>query len=162
MARAQAVAGHRAHVWHVKHLAHVAAEKYRARHAAAAVRARSRAVAYAGGHRKAAAPVTLTQSYSGSPQAIARQMLAADGMADQFSCLNELWIRESGWNVYAENPSSGAYGIPQANPASKLATAGSNWRSSAHVQIAWGLEYLYDTYGSPCGGWAHEQADGWY
>jgi hypothetical protein len=82
--------------------------------------------------------------------------------SSQFSCLEPLWEEESGWDVTADNASSGAYGIPQALPGSKMASAGSNWETSAYTQIKWGLGYIKDSYGSPCGAWAHEEADGWY
>ena len=78
------------------------------------------------------------------------------------SCLVSLWNRESGWNVSATNASSGAYGIPQSLPASKMASAGSDWRTNAATQIKWGLGYIKATYGSPCGAWGHSQATGWY
>jgi len=105
-----------------------------------------------------AAPAT-----SGSPQQIAMAMLGSYGWASgQFSCLDSLWNEESGWNVHASNPSSGAYGIPQALPGSKMASAGPDWESDAATQIRWGLGYIQALYGSPCGAWAHEQADGWY
>ena len=68
--------------------------------------------------------------------------------ADQFSCLNSLWNRESGWNVHAAN-SSGAYGIPQALPGSKMATAGADWRDNPATQIAWGLSYVKSTLRHP-------------
>jgi hypothetical protein len=99
---------------------------------------------------------------SGSPQQIAEAMLGSFGWsASQFACLDPLWAQESGWSVTAENP-SGAYGIPQALPGAKMASAGPNWQTSAVTQIKWGLEYIKDTYGSPCAAWAHEQATGWY
>jgi len=100
---------------------------------------------------------------SGSPQQIAQQMLSQFGWSSsQFSCLQPLWEHESGWNVYASNPSTGAYGIPQALPGSKMASAGPDWQSNAATQIRWGLTYIQGLYGSPCGAWSHEQADGWY
>jgi hypothetical protein len=100
---------------------------------------------------------------SGSPQHIAMAMLGSFGWpSSQFGCLQSLWNIESGWNVYASNPSSGAYGIPQALPGSKMASAGPDWQSNAATQIRWGLGYIKSLYGSPCGAWAHEQADGWY
>jgi hypothetical protein len=100
---------------------------------------------------------------SGSPQQIAEQMLSQFGWSSgQFSCLQPLWAHESGWNPYAQNPSSGAYGIPQALPGSKMASAGGDWQSNPATQIRWGLSYIQGNYGSPCGAWAHEQADGWY
>jgi hypothetical protein len=99
----------------------------------------------------------------GTAQAIAYQMLQARGMGDdQFSCLVALWNRESHWNVYAGNPSTGAYGIPQALPGSKMASAGPNWQNDAATQITWGLGYITGRYGNPCGAWAHSQSSGWY
>jgi hypothetical protein len=100
---------------------------------------------------------------SGSPQQIARAMLASFGWSSsQFSCLDPLWAHESGWSVTAYNAGSGAYGIPQALPGSRMASAGPNWQTNAATQIRWGLEYIKGTYGSPCGAWDHEQATGWY
>jgi hypothetical protein len=100
---------------------------------------------------------------SGTPQQIAIQMLAGFGWSSsEFSCLNSLWERESGWNPYAANPSSGAYGIPQALPGSKMATAGADWQTNAATQITWGLGYIQSTYGSPCSAWGHETSTGWY
>jgi hypothetical protein len=100
---------------------------------------------------------------TGSAQQVAMGMLGSYGWSSsQFSCLNSLWNEESGWNVYATNPSSGAYGIPQALPGSKMASAGPDWQTDAATQIRWGLTYIKSLYGSPCGAWAHEEADGWY
>jgi hypothetical protein len=100
---------------------------------------------------------------SGSPQQVAEQMLSQFGWSSsQFACLQPLWAHESGWNVYASNPGSGAYGIPQALPGSKMASAGPDWQSDAATQIRWGLQYIQGTYGSPCAAWSHEEADGWY
>jgi hypothetical protein len=100
---------------------------------------------------------------SGSPQHIALAMLGSFGWpSSQFGCLQSLWNVESGWDVHASNPSSGAYGIPQALPGSKMASAGPDWQTSAATQIRWGLGYIRSLYGSPCGAWGHEQADGWY
>jgi hypothetical protein len=112
---------------------------------------------------QAAAPAVAPAAASGSPQQIAEAMLASFGWStSQFSCLDNLWEEESGWNVYASNPSSGAYGIPQALPGSKMASAGPDWESDASTQIRWGLDYIQGSYGSPCGAWDHEEADGWY
>lgn len=98
----------------------------------------------------------------GSAQDIARQMLAARGMgSDQFSCLVSLWNKESGWRVNAAN-SSGAYGIPQALPGSKMASAGPDWQTNAATQITWGLGYIQGRYGTPCAAWSHSQANNWY
>lgn len=96
-------------------------------------------------------------------QAQARSLLAARGWGDtQFSCLQRLWNRESGWRVEARNPSSGAYGIPQAYPAEKMAAAGPDWRTNATTQISWGLSYISARYGTPCGAWDHSERTGWY
>lgn len=81
---------------------------------------------------------------------------------DQFSCLVSLWNRESGWRADALNPGSGAYGIPQALPGEKMASAGPDWRTNAATQIAWGLSYISSRYGSPCGAWGHSEQTGWY
>ncbi|HEY2279634.1 MAG TPA: lytic transglycosylase domain-containing protein [Streptosporangiaceae bacterium] len=106
---------------------------------------------------------TPTPAPSGSPQSIAQSMLKSFGWsADQFSCLQPLWQHESSWSVSASNSSTGAYGIPQAVPGSKMASAGPDWKTNPSTQIKWGLGYIKDTYGSPCGAWSHEQADGWY
>ncbi|MDQ1576973.1 MAG: hypothetical protein QOH55_2123 [Microbacteriaceae bacterium] len=99
----------------------------------------------------------------GTAQAIALQMLQARGWGtDQYNCLVSLWNRESGWNVYSFNKSSGAYGIPQALPGSKMASAGANWQTNPATQITWGLGYITGRYGTPCGAWGHSQSTGWY
>jgi hypothetical protein len=104
-----------------------------------------------------------TPAASGSPQHIAEAMLGSFGWSSsQFSCLDPLWEHESGWSVTAYNAGSGAYGIPQALPGSRMASAGPDWQTNASTQIRWGLEYIKGTYGSPCGAWDHEQATGWY
>jgi hypothetical protein len=149
----------------------LAAAQARAR--AAARKAAAKAAASKAAASKAAAQPSAEQAQveqqdavttaSGSPQQIAEQMLSQYGWSSsQFSCLDPLWTQESGWNVYAENPSSGAYGIAQALPGSEMASAGSDWESDAATQIRWGLTYITDRYGSPCAAWAHEEADGWY
>ena len=99
----------------------------------------------------------------GTPRRIARSLLAGYHWAQwQFRYLNLLWMRESGWNRFAANPSSGAYGIPQAVPGDKMASAGPDWRSSARTQIIWGMGYIRECYGTPWRAWQHELADGWY
>ncbi len=99
----------------------------------------------------------------GSAQAIAAGMVAARGWgAEQFDCLVALWNRESHWNAYAHNVGSGAYGIPQALPGEKMASAGADWATNPATQITWGLGYVEGRYGSPCGAWAHSEAKGWY
>ncbi|MDQ1129960.1 phospholipase [Microbacterium sp. SORGH_AS_0888] len=97
-------------------------------------------------------------------RATARE-LAADqyGWGDgQFSCLDSLWQKESSWNYQAENSSSGAYGIPQALPGSKMSSVADDWQTVAATQIAWGLRYIAGSYGTPCAAWAHSQATNWY
>lgn len=109
---------------------------------------------------KAANPAPV---YSGDPRSIARSMLASYGWGQgQFSCLDSLWNKESGWRVGATNPSSGAYGIPQSLPGGKMASAGGDWRTNPATQIRWGLGYIQSVYGSPCGAWAHSVATNWY
>ena len=78
------------------------------------------------------------------------------------SCLVPLWTGESGWRVNAENTSSGAYGIPQSLPGSKMATSGADWQTNPVTQIKWGLGYIQERYGSPCGAWDFKQGHGWY
>ena len=80
----------------------------------------------------------------------------------EFSCLNQLWQKESGWSYTAYNASSGATGIPQALPGSKMASAGSDWKTNAATQISWGLDYIDRAYGSPCSAWSHSVAMNWY
>ena len=96
-------------------------------------------------------------------QAIAYELVRARGWGqDQYNCLVALWNRESRWRTNASNPSSGAYGIPQALPGSKMASAGADWESNPATQITWGLGYIAGRYGSPCGAWAHSEAVHWY
>ena len=98
-----------------------------------------------------------------SAQAIALQMVQARGWGqEQFNCLVALWNRESHWRVNAANTSSGAYGIPQALPGSKMASAGADWQTNPATQITWGLGYITGRYGTPCGAWAHSEAKHWY
>ncbi|MFC6355263.1 aggregation-promoting factor C-terminal-like domain-containing protein [Luethyella okanaganae] len=99
----------------------------------------------------------------GSAQAYAFGAVVSRGWGTtEFDCLVSLWSKESGWRVNAYNASSGAYGIPQALPGSKMATAGADWETSAATQIEWGLGYVSGRYGTPCGAWAHSQDAGWY
>jgi hypothetical protein len=97
------------------------------------------------------------------PQAIADALLSSYGWSSsEMSCLVPLWMGESGWRVSAENTSSGAYGIPQSLPGSKMATEGADWRTNPATQIKWGLGYIQERYGSPCGAWGFKQSHGWY
>jgi hypothetical protein len=102
------------------------------------------------------------QLASGDPRDIARALLAEYGWSQsQFGCLDSLFTRESGWRTTAANP-SGAYGIPQALPGSKMSSEGPDWRYNPETQIRWGLGYIQSSYGSPCGAWGHSQSHGWY
>jgi hypothetical protein len=97
------------------------------------------------------------------PRTIARALLVEFGFSvDQFSCLDPLWSGESGWRINADNPSSSAYGIPQALPGSKMSSAGADWATNPVTQIRWGLGYIRDRYGSPCGAWSFKQGHGFY
>lgn len=99
----------------------------------------------------------------GTAKAIAWELLQLRGWGEaEYDCLVALWTRESGWNHLAENPSSGAYGIPQALPGSKMATAGADWRTNPRTQIVWGLSYIQGRYSTPCGAWAAFLSKGWY
>ena len=81
---------------------------------------------------------------------------------EDFNALVNLWNRESGWNPNSHNSSSGAYGIPQALPASKMASEGSDYMTNYKTQIRWGLKYIKNRYGTPANAWAHSQQKGWY
>ncbi len=99
----------------------------------------------------------------GSAQEIGKQLAAARGWGDdQFACLLQLWNEESGWRVNAQNVHSGAYGIPQALPGSKMATVGADWQTNPATQITWGLNYIAGRYGTPCAAYSHKSSSGWY
>ena len=99
----------------------------------------------------------------GSAQAIAHEMVIGYGWSeDDFGCLVALWNRESGWRVNAHNAGSGAYGIPQSLPGNKMASAGADWETNPATQIRWGLDYLKNRYGTPCGAWEHSEQVNWY
>jgi hypothetical protein len=100
----------------------------------------------------------------GTNRALGKQM-AQDlygWTGDQWSCLDNLWKRESGWSHTSENTSSGAYGIPQALPGSKMAVYGADWQTNPATQIKWGLAYIKGRYSTPCGAWGHFTAKNWY
>ena len=98
------------------------------------------------------------------PREMARQILKNKfGYgSNQFDCFDNIIMRESKWRIDATNPSSGAYGIPQALPGSKMASEGSDWRTNPATQIIWGIKYMEDRYGSPCAAWSFKSAKGWY
>jgi resuscitation-promoting factor RpfB len=114
----------------------------------------------AAGHGGGAAALTPADS----TVALGQQLASGYGWGSgpQWTCLDELWTRESGWQMVWNTQSSGAYGIPQALPASRMASAGPDYMTDPATQIRWGLGYIASTYGTPCGAWAHEEANSWY
>lgn len=108
--------------------------------------------------------VTHTEDVSQTdPKALTRALMPQYGLnSADFSCINDIWTQESGWNVHAANPSSSAYGIPQALPGSKMASAGANWHDSAETQIRWGLGYIANRYGTACAAWSFKRSHGFY
>jgi len=118
-----------------------------------------------GSQQAAAAPAnTLHQqsrssalaAVSGQPREIAQTLAATHGWTgSQWTCLDKLWNHESQYETTVRNSRSGAYGIPQALPASKMATAGADWRTNPVTQIVWGLSYISARYGTPCGAWSY-------
>jgi hypothetical protein len=100
--------------------------------------------------------------YSGARATGCALMLSAGFKIDQFPCLDKLWNRESGWNYKASNKGSGAYGIPQALPGTKMSSAGADWKTNPATQIKWGLGYIKGRYSSPCGAWSHSESVGSY
>jgi hypothetical protein len=103
-------------------------------------------------------------STASSNVALGERMAAAAGWTGaQWSCLDALWTRESGWQAGVWNTAgSGAYGIPQSLPADKMAAAGADYMTDPATQIRWGLADIRSVYGTPCGAWAHETSAGWY
>jgi hypothetical protein len=142
------------------------AEREAAAAAAAAAEAEAAAAGSAGGGGggdTTEAPPPGIVVDPGSAQAYAASAVARYGWDDgQFQCLYSLWMRESSWRADAYNASSGAYGIPQSLPGSKMASAGADWRTNPATQIEWGLSYISSRYGSPCAAWAHSEAVNWY
>ena len=115
------------------------------------------------------APSTQPTLATGGPatperaQQIAQKLLPGYGWSPtaQFGCLVNLWNKLSGWQYNDADP-GGSYGIPQALPGSKMASAGPDWKTNATTQIKWGLGYIKQNYGSPCGAWSFEQKNGYY
>ncbi|MFG2548467.1 transglycosylase SLT domain-containing protein [Streptomyces sp. NPDC048581] len=105
----------------------------------------------------AAAPAQAATS--SSAQAIAKKMISDSA---QYECFSNIVDHESDWNPNATNASSGAYGLVQALPGNKMASAGSDWKTNPATQIKWGLDYMNERYGSPCGAWDFWQANNWY
>ncbi|MDX3366192.1 lytic transglycosylase domain-containing protein [Streptomyces sp. ME02-6987-2C] len=106
----------------------------------------------------AAAPAQAATPAS-SAQATAKKMI---GDSAEFQCFSKIVDHESDWNIHATNASSGAYGLVQALPGSKMASAGDDWKTNAATQIEWGLDHMKDRYGSTCDAWTFWQSNGWY
>ncbi|MFC0527730.1 aggregation-promoting factor C-terminal-like domain-containing protein [Phytohabitans kaempferiae] len=100
--------------------------------------------------------------YSGNRKTGCALLLSSGFGLDQMPCLDKLWTKESGWNHKARNPSSGAYGIPQAYPGGKMVSAGADWQTNPVTQIKWGLGYIKGRYGDPCAAWARSEDTGSY
>jgi hypothetical protein len=113
-------------------------------------------------HRKVASRQHVRRALTGSPKTIAHALVMQRGWSEtQFGCLDRLWTRESNWRVTARN-SSGAYGIPQSLPASKMAMMGADWRTNPVTQIRWGLYYIAGSYGTPCAALEHSYRYNYY
>ncbi|MFI6058553.1 lytic transglycosylase domain-containing protein [Streptomyces sp. NPDC051286] len=108
--------------------------------------------------RSASAFATQSSYTVAQVQAMARQMIPGD----QYQCFSNIVNHESSWNYRATNASSGAYGLVQALPGSKMSSAGADWQTNPATQIKWGLSYMDGRYGSPCGAWSFWQANHWY
>lgn len=143
------------------------AEAERARRAeVAASRKKEREAAEAAAAREAKpydGPIPAScNEYSGNREIGCALLLDYGFAIDQMPCLDKLWEKESGWNEKASNPSSGAYGIPQALPGSKMGSVADDWETNPATQIKWGLGYIKDRYGTPCEAWSHSESVGWY
>jgi hypothetical protein len=141
----------------------VAAEQAAAKAAAKAAADADAAAARAAADAAAAEKRTSSNTPDGARAVAADLALSRYGWGSgEFSCLDKLWQKESGWSYTAYNASSGATGIPQALPGSKMASAGSDWKTNAATQVAWGLDYIDRAYGNPCSAWGHSQSVNWY
>jgi hypothetical protein len=131
--------------------------------AAVALRERQALARRAAAAKKLAAAKASYTYQPGSMRALGLQLASARGWGgSQFVCLDKMWTRESNWGVDSDNSGSGAYGIPQATPGSKMARMGADWRTNPVVQIRWGLAYIAETYGTPCSAWDFWQRHDWY
>ncbi|MER5968600.1 transglycosylase SLT domain-containing protein [Streptomyces sp. NPDC002055] len=127
--------------------------------AEAKAKAREKAASVASRSTRDSGDFPVQASYTvAQVQAMARQMMPAD----QFQCFSNIVDHESTWNYQATNASSGAYGLVQALPGSKMASAGADWKTNPATQIKWGLNYMNERYDSPCGAWDFWQANSWY
>ncbi len=134
-----------------------AAEKAAAEKAAAEKKAAEKAAA----EKKAAAPQGGSRSAN---KELGRHLAATlyGWTGEQFTCYDNIIMRESLWDQYADNPTSSAYGIPQALPGKRMASEGADWKTNPATQIKWGLKYVKERYGTPCKAWAFKRAKGWY
>ncbi|MER7443164.1 lytic transglycosylase domain-containing protein [Micromonospora avicenniae] len=143
-----------------------AAERAKRAEQAAASRKRERAKAEEAANAAAKpydGPIPAScEEYSGNRKIGCAEMIKAGFPIKEFPCLDKLWTKESGWNHKASNSSSGAYGIPQALPGSKMGSIADDWRTNPATQVKWGLGYIEGRYGTPCKAWAHSQSSGWY
>ncbi|TDB72915.1 lytic transglycosylase domain-containing protein [Micromonospora sp. KC723] len=147
--------------------AKAAAERARKAEAAAASRKKAREAAEKAAKEAETKPYTgpipaSCNEYGGNRKIGCALLLDEGFKIDQMPCLDKLWTKESGWNHKAANPSSGAYGIPQALPGSKMGSVADDWKTNPATQIKWGLGYIEGRYDDPCGAWAKSQRDGWY
>lgn len=141
--------------------AKTAAEKKKAADEAAAKKAQERKDAELAASRSAPgrSSIPVQASYTvAEVQQMARDIVGSG----QFQCFSNIVNHESTWNYRAQNPSSGAYGLVQALPGSKMASVGADWRTNPATQIKWGLKYMNERYGSPCGAWSFWQTNHWY
>ncbi|WP_425862682.1 hypothetical protein [Arthrobacter sp. TWP1-1] len=108
------------------------------------------------------APAVAVDDPAAAKAYAATQVSARGWGAGEMSCLTQLWERESNWRTSALNPDGGAYGIVQSLPAEKMASVGADYLTNYETQITWGLNYITETYSTPCGAWAHSNAVNWY
>ncbi|TYB38988.1 lytic transglycosylase domain-containing protein [Micromonospora sp. AP08] len=140
-----------------------AAERAKEAEAAAASRKKEREAAEKAAAKPYDGPIPSScEEFSGNRKIGCAIMLDEGFGIDQFPCLDKLWTKESGWNHKALNEGSGAYGIPQALPGSKMGSVADDWKTNPATQIKWGLGYIEGRYDDPCGAWAHSQSTGWY
>ncbi|RAN98694.1 lytic transglycosylase domain-containing protein [Micromonospora saelicesensis] len=146
-----------------KEAAKEAAERARRAEAAAASRKRERAAAANAAAKPYDGPIPAScAEYSGNRKTGCALMISSGFGIAEFPCLEKLWTKESGWNHKASNSSSGAYGIPQSLPGSKMGSVASDWRTNPATQIKWGLGYIKGRYKTPCGAWTYFQNNGHY
>ncbi|AZM53002.1 hypothetical protein DMA15_10665 [Streptomyces sp. WAC 01529] len=131
------------------------------------VAAAATGMVFAAAPAQAATPTTTKAAVAAAAPAAAptsAKAIAKAKISDpaQFAAFDKIVSHESGWDVNATNSSSGAYGLVQALPGSKMASAGADWKTNPETQIEWGLKYMNERYGSPVGAWNHWQANGWY